>query len=656
MNCVRPILFGIAAGVALLGPTPVRAEETPNNAASRWDRETLRLFATLPIQEGGRIKPLDTFAGFQLLKINGRRWCKDIHGNKLTALEWLLDVMFFPERAAQYRVFLIENSDALDAVGLAHEKRRDRYSYEQLTPVLEDLFRLAHQYVHITGKDRDAVQTQLVNLASNLHDFEQLTRFLEFSEETVSVEESKVLTALFPNQAVVGLSELLPKIRALSAELSALRDKPALSKEDYSKELVLASEAIERLASVAHAADVIAMIPPPGIPEESEEWLTPGEVFSLTLQSPAPPLRQLMVLDLLGLAARQKDDPSAFRTVVRQLHTEVVQLAKERGEYNTVNLEVMFYRAKFFYRSLLLYVVSFVSTLLTWAARRNRLRRLTQATLALATGCLVAGIIMRCVIRGRPPVTTLYESILFITAVAVVLAIAMECLSRQQVGLGIAAILGMVGLFLANKYEARERVDTMPSMVAVLDTNFWLSTHVTTITAGYAAGLLAGAVAHIYILGQLFRVRKDDHAFYDSLARMTYGMICFSLLFSVAGTVLGGIWANYSWGRFWGWDPKENGALMIILWQLATLHARLGGYIRDFGTCLAAVFGGMVVAFSWFGVNLLGVGLHAYGFTSGAARSLMVFYIIEGAVLVCGLVWAARKLWSKDPLGTSAVQ
>src|SRR5690606_39182780 len=138
---------------------------------------------------------------------------------------------------------------------------------------------------------------------------------------------------------------------------------------------------------------------------------------------------------------------------------------------------------------------------------------------------------------------------------------------------------GALGVFLANKYEVIEGTDTMPSMIAVLDTNFWLSTHVTTVTMGYAAGLLAAAIAHVYILAYALGLKRQDPAFYRSLAKMTYGVLCFGLLFATVGTVLGGIWANYSWGRFWGWDPKENGALMIVLWLLIVLHARLAGYI-----------------------------------------------------------------------------
>jgi ABC-type transport system involved in cytochrome c biogenesis permease subunit len=123
---------------------------------------------------------------------------------------------------------------------------------------------------------------------------------------------------------------------------------------------------------------------------------------------------------------------------------------------------------------------------------------------------------------------------------------------------------------------------------------------------------------------------------------MAYGTICFGLLFAFLGTMLGGIWANKSWGRFWGWDPKENGALLIVLWNLTILHARMGGYIRDLGVCIAAVFGAVIVSMSWWGVNLLGVGLHSYGFTSGIFGLLAAFWLIETFVMALGLAASAR--------------
>ena len=259
---------------------------------------------------------------------------------------------------------------------------------------------------------------------------------------------------------------------------------------------------------------------------------------------------------------------------------------------------------------------------------------------------MILGIVLRCIIRGRPPVSTLYETILFITAIGVLVAIAVEAMNRQRIAMVVGTVLGAGGMFLSMKYELKEAAsagDTMPSLVAVLDTNFWLATHVTTVTMGYAAGLLASALAHVWLVGRILGVRSEDKTVYKSLSRMVYGVICFGLLFSVVGTILGGIWANYSWGRFWGWDPKENGALLICIWELLILHARLGGYIRDFGLCVLAVIGGAVVIFSWWGVNLLGVGLHSYGFTSGMWMILMSVYGVEALLLLLAGAW---RLWS----------
>ena len=163
---------------------------------------------------------------------------------------------------------------------------------------------------------------------------------------------------------------------------------------------------------------------------------------------------------------------------------------------------------------------------------------------------------------------------------------------------------------------------------------------------GYSAGLLAAALAHVWIVMRLATgvasqgapLDTERAGFYRRFARMIYGVLCFGLLFSVVGTILGGVWANDSWGRFWGWDPKENGALMIVLFELVILHARLGGYVKDFGVCVLAVMGGAVVAFSWWHVNQLGVGLHSYGFTAGVLKTLWTYYGFVGAfVFLSGL-------------------
>jgi ABC-type transport system involved in cytochrome c biogenesis permease subunit len=196
------------------------------------------------------------------------------------------------------------------------------------------------------------------------------------------------------------------------------------------------------------------------------------------------------------------------------------------------------------------------------------------------------------------------------------------------------------GPAVGDRFEELEAVDTLRPLMAVLDTNFWLATHVTSVTMGYSAGLLASLIAHVYVFARLFRASQE---FTRNLARMIYGVLCFGLLFSVVGTILGGIWANDSWGRFWGWDPKENGALLICLSQIAILHGRLAGWLRDQGLAMAVIAGGVVVGFSWWHVNQLGVGLHAYGFTRGVLTVLYGFYTSQVLMLGLGAIASTRQ-------------
>jgi ABC-type transport system involved in cytochrome c biogenesis permease subunit len=179
-------------------------------------------------------------------------------------------------------------------------------------------------------------------------------------------------------------------------------------------------------------------------------------------------------------------------------------------------------------------------------------------------------------------------------------------------------------------------------MRAVLDSNFWLATHVTTITIGYSGMFLAGAIAIAWTLRKQFSARMNPEVS-KSLSGMVYGIIAFSLFFSFIGTVLGGIWADQSWGRFWGWDPKENGALLIVLWCAIILHARWGGYARERGVMTMAIFGNVITSLSWFGVNMLGVGLHSYGFMDKAFWALSAF--IGTQLLLMALAMLPRQFW-----------
>lgn len=585
----RTMIALLSIIVMLTSHVTIASDHDPNR---RWTPEVVARFQSLPIQDAGRIKPVDTYAGFKLLKLHGTRSIRvpSSQGTtRLTPVEWLLDCLFFPEEAVAYPTFNVDSSEVIVAIGVTpHAKKRDRYSYNELQPGLGALFSLARQYAEIEEKNRTRTQNMVVRLASNVSDFEFLIHYLDFARHSAA-----------PAEIVANTAAMQP---------------------------------------FARTAIAMAIFPPADMTQT--RWLTIGDLITQS--------ENLTLVEPLATMVASRDRSADFYTALTQLHDRIVQMAQVRGEYDKITLEVAFYRGRYFYHSLILYVFSFLLIAVSWLTQPDsrmgrRLRQITPIAVMIPLALNITGVVLRCIIRGRPPVSTLYETVLFITAVCVLTGLVIEYMTRLQIALSVASFLGAAGMFLAIRYEMKEVVDTMPSLVAVLDTNFWLSTHVTTVTVGYSAGLLAAALAHVYIVGRFFRWQEANAALYAALTRMVYGVICFGLFFSFIGTVLGGIWANYSWGRFWGWDPKENGALMIVLWNLIILHARMGGMIRTLGIHVCAVFGAMIVAFSWWGVNLLGIGLHSYGFTSGVMRGLVLFWSIEAAVMFLGL-----QLWLRE--------
>lgn len=634
-NFILPVFVFCAIVIVAL---PAGAQ----GGAGNWDEEVLAKFAEIPVQDGGRIKPLDTFAKFTLLPLNGMRAYRDEEG-RLTALEWLLDCLFYPEAAMDYRHFAVDNSEVITNIGASAREGRDRYSYNELAPSRAALMELGQRYSAIEEGDRSADEMMTVNLAHNLLVFESLIHYLDFARNDHSVEGSVLLGKIFEDK-MTGLrtSEILARGDKLRLAIMALQSV----NPEVQARVQAEAEVFGRIFNDVDRAQAITLFPPSNAADL--EWSTPAGVLTKTLQPNVPIESELEAMAALEGMARSVDRPLAFVEQLNAFHNVVVSRATERGEFAKVPLEVRFYKWKPFFYAQWLFVLSFVVVGLSWMLVQNRVvARATWVAVVVPWLILVAGIVIRCIIRGRPPVSTLYETILFITAVVVLVALFMEYANRKRIAISVASFLGVTGLFLAMRYEITNMQDTMPSLQAVLDTNFWLATHVTIITVGYAAGLLAAGVAHVYVLGKLFNFKKNDKEFYRTVTRMVYGVICFGLLTSFIGTVLGGIWANYSWGRFWGWDPKENGAMLIVLCNLAILHARMGGYIRDLGVCLAAIFAGCVVAFSWWGVNLLGIGLHSYGFTSGIWTALSTFWGIETVVALCGLPVFLRQRRAK---------
>lgn len=644
--------------LAALGSVAPAAEPLPPLKLFT-DPEVVDTFAALPVQEIGRIKPLENVAEYRLLRFRARRslWLTD-NGEmdgvplkdpasgesmvkdggkpvKLSGTEWLLVTWFRPDIARTIPLFKVDNSAAIEELGLeTHGKKRDQYTFAEIEPARQTLMEKMAEYREMGAKERSAEQRMIVQLAVNYLDYEMMLAHFDFIRAPVGENPEGLPEGVSPP---VRLSEDLGKFaKAINsgAPPMSLPWFRAFGQAVFGAMMSGSSEQQLRLFPPADSANDV--------------WDGPGTVLFSTVRGESEPtpeqMKWLGVYEDVYLAL---PDADKFKTAAKTLLEKVQSAAAARGEAGQVGLELHALRADYFFKAQWLFLLGFIAVALTWVSPASRFGKISKAAawsfLLAATVLSVVGVVVRCLIMHRPPITTLYETIIFIGASCAVLGLLAEWISKRGLGLLVAAVAGVGCMFLAIQFEASEAIDTMQTLQAVLITNFWLSTHVPMINLGYAACMVAALISMVYFVKRMFGALKSGSDEARFMTRAAYGFIGFGLFLSLVGTVLGGIWANYSWGRFWGWDPKENGALMIVLMCLVILHARLGGYIRELGLHCCNLVLGCIVVFSWFGVNQLGVGLHAYGFTDGTWPKIYGYWVSQAVLLAFGLTLALRE-------------
>jgi ABC-type transport system involved in cytochrome c biogenesis permease subunit len=338
------------------------------------------------------------------------------------------------------------------------------------------------------------------------------------------------------------------------------------------------------------------------------------------------------------LVAYAHNKPKEFNSALKDYEKAIGP--RVAGMSAKVDREVWFNHFAPFFVCAILYALVIVLACLSFVGWSEPLRRSAfwLAVLTLVVHTFALG--MRMYLQGRPPVTNLYSSAVFIGWGCLVLGLLLEAMYRNGLGLVVAAACGFSTMLIAQHLGSEG--DTLEMLQAVLDTNFWLATHVTCVTLGYTATFFAGFLGICYVLLGVFTPRLDAKM-QRSLGQMIYGVVCFATLLSFVGTVLGGIWADQSWGRFWGWDPKENGALLIVIMNALILHARWAGIVKGRGMAVLTIVGNMVTGWSWFGTNQLGVGLHAYGFNNTLALGLVIFWGTQLGLIALGLM--PREWW-----------
>ncbi|TWT42932.1 cytochrome c biogenesis protein [Botrimarina hoheduenensis] len=565
-------------------------------------------FGRTPLADDGRVKPLDTLARITLQYLSGKQEAPSRPGSDepTSAIVWLLDCLTDPNKARDYRVFRIDNLELLDTLGLERRTGSYRYSLGEI----------------LKNDERFRKQVALAN---------------EKPKKSRSLTENRTLE----------LNEKLMRMSLLMGAFSSPRI--SIDPERMQETLAITQQQISRLRS----APVPRIAPPV---EPSGEWSTLFEAEYLDLLAQARRSeRNPATVALAGvLDAYANEDPAAFAARLAALEAAVgkyeARLAEdnsagglapaERLSLGKIAFEQFFNEFSPFYYCAVCYLMAFLMVATSWvpppgSTLARSLGRCATSAIAVTLLVHTFALVARVYISGRPPVTTLYSSAVFIGWAAALFGLAFEAIYRLGIGALVSSVLGFLTLLVA--YFLSLDGDTFTVLQAVLDTQFWLATHVVCVTLGYSTTYLAGFLAAVYLLGATLLNRFDQHA-RDQLVRMTYGTLCFALFFSFIGTVLGGLWADDSWGRFWGWDPKENGALIIVLWNALVLHARWGKLVGPVGLCVLTVAGNIVTSWSWFGVNELGVGLHSYGFTNGVSFWLLMFALSQLAVMTIGLI------------------
>ncbi len=559
----------------------------------------LSAFNRIPVLAGGRIKPMDTVARNSLLILRGKQTLRLPDGGKLSASRWLADVLFNPEKADTYPVFAVANQEVLGMFGWPQADKK-YCTYAELKPHISKIDEEGKLAAGIEGAKRTPFHTGIFNLRNSIYLYQRLKSSIH---DEGTVEFGKEIDAY---------------AKAVAAGAAKLGDNSA---EPLDKErMALLRSAVARYERQADFSYLLVVAPPAG--GTADDWLSTGAAL-LQVKSPQTIPASVAALADMGDAFRA-NDPAAFSKVTREY---AGWLNIEHPEWaGRTSYELRFNQMQPFYHSMVLYVGAFLLACTSWLCCPRGLRKTAFLLLVLALVVHSFGMFSRMYLQGRPPVTNLYSSAIFVGWGAVVLGLILERIYRDGIGAASAGMVGFITLIIAHHLGSSG--DTLEMMQAVLDSNLWLATHVVVITAGYSAMFLAGFLAIAYVVLGLF-TRLLTRETGKRLSGMVYGIICFATLFSFVGTVLGGIWADQSWGRFWGWDPKENGALLIVLWCAIILHARWGGFVRQRGLMAMAIFGNAITAFSWFGVNMLGVGLHSYGFMDKAFPWLVGFVIAQ---------------------------
>lgn len=538
--------------LVVLGPTLM--------VLNSGDKRATDALQTLPVQDAGRLKPLDTFTRETLQLVYGSQSYKTKNGDKRPAIEIVLTWMLLPQYWDVQKIVEISHRGLKDSLKLdpavKHFTPNELFSNDRLGLVMQEL-----------AAFRETKQ--------KLDPYFQAAQRLESQIGMYQALKTGKALRIVPPQGEVG-HETGIEARWLSVD-------------------ELSGDLQQKFSTVMRS--FIQSLPA----NEASESAPPAK-------DPTVPALDVAVADFVSAA--RAENPGVYPS------------AKD------MDIEVFYGALHPFGITWVLYLVAAIFLGIAWQTGKVSFYGLGWSVAVGAFLMHTVGFGLRMYLTGRPPVSNMYESVIWVSWGALVFAFVFEWLYRRRFILLAGAIVGILCLIVADL--APNILDpSLQPLEPVLRSNMWLTVHVLTITLSYSAFFLAWGLG---LIG-LFFILLGEKPTGDKPRVITmslYRAIQVGVVLLAAGTILGGVWADYSWGRFWGWDPKETWALIALLGYLAMLHGRLIGMLQNFGMMVGAVVSFNLVIMAWYGVNyVLGAGLHSYGFGAGGVQYMAAFVILN---------------------------
>ncbi|MBI5415229.1 MAG: hypothetical protein HZA29_00270, partial [Candidatus Omnitrophica bacterium] len=516
--------------VLTAGLSPAFAQPICNLDSSVQPRKlrSLERFGALAVLSDGRVKPVDTYARTLLLQFSGKTSFE-----RKPAVEWLGRLLFAPQTTLDDKIFLINNPEIAAGLGIEAEPHR-RYSFAQLQPGLAKLEDLAEMADKISEKEHSVVEQEVLRVYRNVVLYDQHSEVFSFAFPSpdfgiTSPEVAKAL-GLPEGQKMFSFYDIASRADRLRELTGKLEKKNSADWPARDKELFQLANTLFRWSLDYH--DLPFTVVPAG--DSSEGWLSPMDAVNRGSSDPKireeiARLRDMMVyywngeqlqFDLavrsFGNSALNRLDPARKKAVAK------------------IPLELFYNKADLFLWAKLFYALAFFIFLWSFFPEGARPVWRRAACFLVAAGLVphALALTLRVIIMARPPVSNLYETFIFVSLITVVAGVIIELVNKRWVGNIVASVCGFVFLMVASKFAAEG--DTMQMLVAVLNSNFWLGTHVLTITMGYSGVCVAGLVGHLYIL-QCIRYPKDKAALESTYHNMI-GALGFGLMMTFLGT------------------------------------------------------------------------------------------------------------------------